>query len=135
MHVGVNTRCIIVCVVCAYVGFINEGSSQGLYLMLLQKGSSSINFRERMYSCGKDVSKTELKYNFSDPILILKQTTVLIASFLNSYKIFLFISLIFFPVALWPKAGHDLLLHEDSRSHTSTHHTRQGFSGRVIKPS
>jgi hypothetical protein len=38
-------------------------------------------------------------------------------------------------VALWTNAGPDLLLHEVSRSHTTTHHTRQGFSGRVIKPS
>ena len=79
------------CVICAYIGFINEGSSQGLYLMLLQKESSSINFRERMYSCGKDVSKTALNYKFSYQILILKQGTVLNASFLNRNKSYLLI--------------------------------------------
>jgi len=68
---------------------------------------------------------------FSDPILILKQTAVLNASFLNKNKLFLFI----FYVALWPKADHDLILHEVSRSHTTTDHTRQGFPGRMIKPS
>jgi hypothetical protein len=88
-----------------------------------------------MYSCGKDVSKTALTYKFSDPILILKQATVLNASFLNRNKLFLFIYLIFFLVALWPNTGHDLLLHEVSRSHTTTHHTRQGFCRRMIKPS
>jgi hypothetical protein len=131
-------RCIIVCVICACVGFINEGSSQGLYLMLLQKESSSIDFRERMYSCGKDVSKTALKYKFSDSILILKQATALSASILNRNKSCLFVYLFYlfiFPVALWPNAGHDILLHEVSRPHTTTHHTRNGFFGRVIKPS
>jgi len=43
-----------------------------------------------MYSYGKDVYKTALKYKFSDPILILKQATVLNASFLNRSKLFLF---------------------------------------------
>jgi len=52
---------VIVYVTCAYVGFINEGSSWGRFLTLLQKESSSINFRERMYSCDKDVSKIALK--------------------------------------------------------------------------
>ena len=31
---------------------------------------------------------------------------------------------IFFPVALRPNAGHGLLIHEVSRSHTATHHSR-----------
>jgi len=30
----------------------------------------------------------------------------------------------FFPVALRPNAGHDLLILEVSRSHTTTHHSR-----------
>jgi hypothetical protein len=84
-----------------------------------------------MYSCDKYVSKIALEYMFSDQILILKQAAVPNASFLNKNKLFLFI----FYVAFWPNTGYDLPLHEVSRSHTTTHHTRQGFSGRVIKPS
>ena len=37
----------------------------------------------------------------------------------------------FFPVALRPNAGNGLLIHEVSRSHTTTHHIREDFSGRV----
>ena len=32
-------------------------------------------------------------------------------------------------------AGHGLLILEVSRSHTTTHHSRKDFSGRVISPS
>jgi len=41
----------------------------------------------------------------------------------------------FFPVALWPNAGQGLLIIEVSRSHTTTHHSRLGCSGRVISSS
>ena len=41
----------------------------------------------------------------------------------------------FFLVALRPNAGHDLLTVEVSRSHTTTQHSRQDSSGRVISPS
>ena len=41
----------------------------------------------------------------------------------------------FFPVALRPNAGHGLLILEVSRSHTTTHHSRQDSSGRVISTS
>ena len=34
-----------------------------------------------------------------------------------------------------PPVGHGLLIHEVSRSHTTTHHSRQDSSGRVISPS
>ena len=34
-----------------------------------------------------------------------------------------------------PPVGHSLLIHDISRSHTTTHHSRQGSSGRVISPS
>ena len=34
-----------------------------------------------------------------------------------------------------PPVGHGLLIHEVSRSHTTTHHSRQGSSGRVISSS
>jgi hypothetical protein len=39
------------------------------------------------------------------------------------------------PVALRPNAGHGFLILEVSRSHTTTHHSRQDFSGRVTSPS
>jgi hypothetical protein len=39
------------------------------------------------------------------------------------------------PVPLWPNAGHDLLILEVSRSHTTTHHSQQDSSGRVIRSS
>ena len=39
---------------------------------------------------------------------------------------------LFFAVALRPNAGHGLLIHVVSRSHTTTHHSRQDSSGRVI---
>ena len=42
---------------------------------------------------------------------------------------------IFFSVAQRPNAGHGLLIHEVSRSHKVTHHSRQDSSGRVISPS
>jgi len=38
-------------------------------------------------------------------------------------------------VALRPNAGHGLLILEVSRSHTTTHHSRKDFSGRVISSS
>ena len=41
----------------------------------------------------------------------------------------------FFFVALQPNAGHGLLILEFSRSHTTTHHSRQDSSGRVISSS
>jgi hypothetical protein len=40
----------------------------------------------------------------------------------------------FFAVALWPNAGHGLI-HEVSRSHTTTRHSRYDSSGRVISSS
>jgi hypothetical protein len=43
--------------------------------------------------------------------------------------------MIFFSVVLTPNAGHVLLILEVSRSHTTTHHSRLDFSGRVISPS
>ena len=41
----------------------------------------------------------------------------------------------FLPVALRPNAGYGLLIHEVSRSHTTTHHSRQDSPGRVISSS
>jgi len=41
----------------------------------------------------------------------------------------------FFFVALRPNAGQGLLIHEVSRSHTTTRHSRQDSSGRVISSS
>jgi len=41
----------------------------------------------------------------------------------------------FFFVALRPNAGHGLLILEVSRSHTTTHHSRQDSYGRVISSS
>jgi len=41
----------------------------------------------------------------------------------------------FFFVALWPNAGYGLLVHEVSRSHTSTHQIRYDSSGRAISSS
>ena len=46
----------------------------------------------------------------------------------TSTRIFLF------PVALRPNTGHGCI-HEVSRSHITTHHSRQDSSGRVISPS
>jgi len=40
-----------------------------------------------------------------------------------------------FLIALRPHAGHGLLIHEVSRSHTTTHHSRKDSSGRVISSS
>ena len=37
-----------------------------------------------------------------------------------------------FTVGLRPNAGHGLLIHEVSRSHSTTHHSRQDSSGRLI---
>ena len=38
-------------------------------------------------------------------------------------------------LALQPPVGHGLLIHEVSRSHTTTHHSRQDSPGRVISSS
>ena len=42
---------------------------------------------------------------------------------------------IIYLVALRPNAGHGLLILDVSRSHTTTHRSRQDFSGRVISSS
>jgi hypothetical protein len=55
---------------------------------------------------------------------------------LTTYYISFFLSSFFvLPVALRPNAGHGFLILEVSRSHTTKHHSRQDFSGRVISPS
>jgi len=53
------------------------------------------------------------------------------ADFTSSTKDELYIC----PVALRPNAGHGLLFHEVSRSHTTTHHSQQDSSGRVVSAS
>ena len=50
------------------------------------------------------------------------------------HSLFIF-ELFFFTVALRSNAGHGLLILEVSRSHTTTHHSRQDSSGRVISSS
>jgi hypothetical protein len=47
----------------------------------------------------------------------------------------LYIPPISFFVALRANAGHGLLIHEDSKSHTTTHHSRWDSSQRMISPS
>ena len=42
---------------------------------------------------------------------------------------------LFFLLVQQPPVGHGLLIHEVYRSHTTTHHSRQDSSGRVISPS
>jgi len=50
--------------------------------------------------------------------------------------VYLFIIIIFFSaVALRPNAGHGLLILDVSRSHTTTHHSRQDSTGLVISSS
>ena len=51
------------------------------------------------------------------------------------YFILLLLLLLFVAVTLRPNAGHGLLILEVSRSHTTTHHSRQDSSGRVISSS
>jgi hypothetical protein len=46
-----------------------------------------------------------------------------------------FSSTLFFPMALRPYPDQGLLIHEVSRSHTTTHHSRQDYSGQVINSS
>jgi len=46
-----------------------------------------------------------------------------------------YVYVLFFPVALRPNADYGLLILEVSRSHTTTHHSRQDSSGRVISSS
>jgi hypothetical protein len=46
-----------------------------------------------------------------------------------------FIYYFFFLLVLRPNVGHGLLIHEFSRSHTMTHHSRQDSSGRTISSS
>jgi hypothetical protein len=35
-------------------------------------------------------------------------------------------------LALWPNAGYDFLIHPFSRTHTTTHRSREDYSGRAI---
>ena len=76
--------------------------------------------------------------NISSHVLIdLKRPVQMSVSFKNESSVKLikhaFISHVFFPMALQPNAGHGLLiLDEVSRSNTTTHHSQQDFSGRVI---
>ena len=60
---------------------------------------------------------------FEDAILHIITSCKLMYVIIHSY---------FFPVALRPNAGHGILILEVSRSHTTTHHSRQDSSGRVI---
>ena len=56
---------------------------------------------------------------------ILVASTVLSIKLLMNAQIYIYIYIFFFfPVALRPNAGHDLLILEVSRSHTTTHHSR-----------
>ena len=52
-----------------------------------------------------------------------------------SIYIYIYIYIYFYPVALRPNVGHGLLIPEISRSHTTTYHTWQDSSGRVISSS
>ena len=47
----------------------------------------------------------------------------------------LFLLFFFFYLAQQPPVGHGLLIHEVSRSHTTTHHNRYDSSGRAISSS
>ena len=62
--------------------------------------------------------------------LFIQQAVQCFHIFLRPFNIFFF-----FAVALRPNAGHGRLIHKVSRSHTTTHHSRQGSSGRVISSS
>jgi hypothetical protein len=65
--------------------------------------------------------------NLGEGVLLLTpQYTVL------NTATFLMYTYISFPVALRPNEYHDLLILEVSRSHTTTHHSQQDSSGRVI---
>jgi len=50
-------------------------------------------------------------------------------------SIFIIVYKFFFHVDLRPIADYGLFIHEVSRSHTTTHHVREDFSGRVISSS
>ena len=73
---------------------------------------------------------------FSLTYLLLSSTRTHALPVLDSLRLAqAILSQTFFPVALRPNAGHGLLMLEVSRSHTTTHHSRQDSSGRVISPS
>ena len=55
---------------------------------------------------------------------------ILFNNSLGKVKLYICLSL-----AQQPPVGQGLLIHEDSRSHTTTHHSQQNSSGRVISPS
>ena len=75
-------------------------------------------------------------YNSTSLVPILRRMSpfhTLSSCFLRS--ILILSSYLFFFVALRPNAGHGLLILEVSRSHSTTHHSRQDSSGRVISSS
>ena len=53
----------------------------------------------------------------------------------NNHRILESAKLFCFPLTPRPNVGHGLLVHDVSRSHTTTHHSREDSSGRVISPS
>jgi len=53
----------------------------------------------------------------------------------TNWRIFTIVYKYFSPVGLRPNAGYGLLIHEVSRSHTTTHHVREDFSGLVLSSS
>ena len=67
----------------------------------------------------------------------MKRQTIetLISVYVPTYAPIILLLLLLFPVTLRPNAGHGLPIHEVSRSHTTTHHSRYDSSGRVISPS
>jgi hypothetical protein len=66
-------------------------------------------------------------------VYIHKHThTYIHINFVNYCAVYI---LFFFAVALRPNAGHGPLILEVSRLHTTTHHSRQDSSGRVISSS
>jgi hypothetical protein len=66
---------------------------------------------------------SKITVNFSFLLLLLVNTR-LMSHLRNFSSVINHLSYYFISMALWPHAGHDLLIREVSRLHTTTHHSR-----------
>ena len=105
---------------------------------IAKKAATNGTIPERNYSVSVPTERNSVIKNHLVPTLLLHDVELYEINIRVVYKgVFYFTLLIylFFPVALRPNAGHGLLMFEVSRSHTTTHHSRQDSSARVISSS
>jgi hypothetical protein len=78
-----------------------------------------------------------LRYTYTACFVFLtSDINMILVLYLQTFRIYYRVSYdIFFSMALRPNSGHYFLIHEVSRSHTTTHNTRYDSYGRVTSSS